>query len=284
MQTSSESASATPPRSWRRFSLRSLLGLLVVVAVPLAWKVNQLSTERRVVAEIEAAGGQIARSDPWAPEWCCAFLGREYFSYIDRVSFYEFEDPLDFPSVSHGPFGDEHLAMVARLPYVRSLKILSNHVSSAGFRRLAEATTIAELEVHGPFPAFGSDGQPSSINSQGIAHLARLPRLEKLTISIRPSCWSDLAKLQSVKELSVTSETVSPEWESVLELPRLEVFDLQCWTGETPPVEQIEAAVRRQSRKLKMFSLSTGKFHLSWQPRITDSPYVEVTSQVGPTP
>ena len=50
---------ATPNtrRRWLQFSLRFLLLLIAVVAIPLAWKVNRVRNQRAVLAEIQRLGG-----------------------------------------------------------------------------------------------------------------------------------------------------------------------------------------------------------------------------------
>ena len=52
-------ATAAPPkpRRWLRFSLRTLLLLIAVVACWFGWRLNELERERQALASIKAAGG-----------------------------------------------------------------------------------------------------------------------------------------------------------------------------------------------------------------------------------
>ena len=53
---------ATLRRRWFQFSLKGLMLLVVVVAVPcgwLKWKIDRKSEEREVVAEIQKLGGSV---------------------------------------------------------------------------------------------------------------------------------------------------------------------------------------------------------------------------------
>ena len=74
-------------RRWFRFSLRSLMLLVVVIAVPLGWMVNRVRDQRAVVAELEKLDGQVTydyqrfetRSvilgprEPTGPKWLRSF-------------------------------------------------------------------------------------------------------------------------------------------------------------------------------------------------------------------
>jgi hypothetical protein len=54
-----EASPARPRRRWFRYSLRTLLLAVTLVAVALAYWVNGAERQRRAVAAIEAAGGTV---------------------------------------------------------------------------------------------------------------------------------------------------------------------------------------------------------------------------------
>ncbi len=59
---------ATPKRRWFRFSMRSLLILVVVLAVPIAWVANerkQSADEMQIAAKLQEQGMAITFAGPY---------------------------------------------------------------------------------------------------------------------------------------------------------------------------------------------------------------------------
>jgi len=71
-----------------QFSLRWLLVLVVVVAVPCSWmgvKVRQVMRERRAAATIAQLGGCVDWSEPSAPAWLQDLVGDGIFNHVESV-------------------------------------------------------------------------------------------------------------------------------------------------------------------------------------------------------
>ena len=86
--------SADRPRRfrWLRFSLRTLLLLMALLAALVAVPVNRATNQRKAVERVLAAGGQvvydfeeIGDDEPRAPKWLRRLLGNEYFQTVHGV-------------------------------------------------------------------------------------------------------------------------------------------------------------------------------------------------------
>ena len=81
-----------------RVSLKTMMVLVVILAVPLAWGVNRAREQRRAVAAVKKYGGWVhydyefvggkltPGQEPWAPRWMRSLLGDEFFQEIAYVS------------------------------------------------------------------------------------------------------------------------------------------------------------------------------------------------------
>ena len=162
-----------PARRWLRFSLRSMLLLVVVIAIPMGWKVNRARNQRVVVAELQTMHAEIVYDyqivkvkggwdygnlPPPGPIWLTDLLGKEYFFDVYSVGVW-------------GPYvTDETLALIAKLPEVADVSIGGqNRITDGG---LAHFAGMHNLEV----VALYSD----RITGTGLVHLAKLKRLKSL--------------------------------------------------------------------------------------------------------
>jgi hypothetical protein len=158
---------STPRRRWLRFSLRSLLLLVVLIAIPLAWKVNQVHNQRVVVAEIQRLKGRVAYDSfmEWkgrpqilkGPEWLRGLLSDDFFTDVTVVQ-------IGDPQVT-----DRTISQIATLPYLKWLSVRSNEISDDGLKYLAGKNTLEELHLHS-----------SSITDKGLAQLVELKGLTRL--------------------------------------------------------------------------------------------------------
>lgn len=84
-----------PLAGWLRFSIRSALFLMVLIAIPLGWKVNRVRAQRQAVARIQAAKGSVlydfeqrsmeVNPEAPGPRWLTDLLGRDFFADVVSV-------------------------------------------------------------------------------------------------------------------------------------------------------------------------------------------------------
>ena len=78
-------AALKPKRRWHQFSIVSLLGLVLAVAIGLALVVNPAARQRRAVAFVDRLGGSVGYANGigrHAPGWLRA-LGDEYLVTVE---------------------------------------------------------------------------------------------------------------------------------------------------------------------------------------------------------
>jgi hypothetical protein len=198
MASMTESLSKPRLRSLR-FSLRFLMLLVVVLAIPMAWKVNRAQNQRRVMAELgplhprvlydyqtSRINGVVTAStsaQPPGPAWLRKFLGDEYFVDI-------FQLMIDGPGVN-----DKTLALISTLPRLESVGLTNTaEISDDGLIHLAGMQSLEFLTLF-------SD----RITGKGIAHLAGPKRLKKLWVSgqVTDDYLQQVSKLENLELLHV---------------------------------------------------------------------------------
>ena len=114
-----------------QFSIRSLLILTVVVAIPCSWlavKMQQVRRERDAAAAIEKLGGSVEWSEPFRPMWLRRLLGDDFFRSVAHVK-------LDGTEVTDA--GLENLKGLHQLQYL-TLEITK--VTGLGWKTLRGST------------------------------------------------------------------------------------------------------------------------------------------------
>ena len=148
--------------------------LVVVIAIPLAWKVNRVRNQRAVVAELGKLNAQILYDyqiaqvesggdmvSPPEPKWLTDLIGKEYFVEVDQVT-------VVGPQVNN-----ETIALIAKLPgIVRVILRSDNSATGINDSGLVSFAGMHNLEV----VALYSD----RITGTGLVHLAKLKRLKSL--------------------------------------------------------------------------------------------------------
>ena len=197
-----KSIDAQPPKSarrWFRFSLRSLMLHMVVIAIPMAWKVNRARNQRAVVAELGKLNSQIMYDyqivngranrnlSPPGPKWLIDFLGKEYFVEVSQVTLRNLHVTNDT------------LALVARLPEVKSASCGSaSGITDSGLVHLAGMHDLEEVFLY-----------PKRITGAGLVHLTGLKRLKKLYVPgwITDVSLEDVSKLEHLEHLHISGAT-----------------------------------------------------------------------------
>ena len=111
----------TPRRRWFRFTLRLLLLLVAVLAIPMAWKVNRVQNQRRVLATLTPFGAEVIWSyqhlgavAPLGPQWLRRLLGDDFFADVHHIN-------IDNAGVT-----DDVVAEIAALSNLKSLYVGSD--------------------------------------------------------------------------------------------------------------------------------------------------------------
>jgi len=85
-----------PTRRRFRFSLRTLLALVVLLGVGLGWVVQQAERQRKAVEAIRKAGGIVrydyemdegGNAEPPVPTWLMRLVGDDYFADVAAVGY-----------------------------------------------------------------------------------------------------------------------------------------------------------------------------------------------------
>lgn len=253
-------------RRWLRFSLRAILILTVVVAVPLGWKVNHVSAERGAVAEIQQAGGHVKRRPfSWLPFSLYSYASNDWVSYVEVVILCEGDKHPLLYYANDGTFADRHLAAVARLPMANQVYIWSDHITDAGMNHLANAPKVLQLQLRGrqSLLAEGVESR-SKITAAGIAHLARMPELRALSVGPSEAPLASFACLTSLNILDVSLPSVSAEdLESLVEHPNLRHLIVRCPPGPIPDLDWI-GQVRRRLPALQILTIQIGELQFEW--------------------
>lgn len=251
-----------PRRRWLRVSVRSLLLLLVAVAVPLAWKVNRVRNQRIVAAEVKKLNGQLNYDWEWksprqygpsGPNWLKNLLGHDYFT---DIVFVDLHDP---------EANDDTLASIASLPHLAGVQILSENVSDTGLLHLARAKHLTFLQI-------GS----KKLTETGFAHLTGLKSLNKLSLilaepQITDANLSHIANIKQLAWLSINATNVSSDsLARIVKLPKLIILDI-----DSPFITDADLELLKTANELLLFSLNdanvtdAGLTHLAKMTRLS---------------
>ena len=177
-------------QSWRkilRFSVHTLIVLVLVIGAGLGFIVRSAHTQRDAVAAIKSAGGTIyydwewnngapiSGRRPWGPAWLSAMIGVDYFGHVTFVK---------GPS-SMTPAADV-MAAVAHLTQIQYLNVGQSYVTDADLVHLARLTRLEDL--------FLSNGQ---ITDAGMEHLSGLTNLASLSLNFTRITDAGMARSRS---------------------------------------------------------------------------------------
>ncbi|PQO46277.1 leucine-rich repeat domain-containing protein [Blastopirellula marina] len=193
---------AKPPRRWLRFGLRGLLGMILVIALLLAWPagdVLQSRYEKATARQIEEAGGAVTWNDPLRPNpfrspdpepttyqrAMGSIFGRDVLARIKRIYLPNAEhdsilsrlpklERLRFLSLKGGSLSDASIDAVSRLESLTALVLDDTQIESSQMERLAQLPRLDDLEI-----------SACSVTKSNLAALADFPKLVTLCISFR---------------------------------------------------------------------------------------------------
>ena len=183
-----------------------MLLLVVVIAVPLAWKVNRVRNQRAVVAELQKLNGIIyydyqhsfnvglsrsAAPLPPGPDWLRNFLGVDYFAEVVHVN-------VSGPQVTN-----DTLAQLSSLPHLQLLGVNSDQITDSGVAIIAKSKELFSFGV-----------TSKSVTVASVDHLQGLPDLQFLRISgsqVNDSWIEHFTKLKSLHTLVLRDTRITAD-------------------------------------------------------------------------
>jgi Leucine Rich repeat len=198
MQT--EPLKADPPkrrRRWFQFSLRTLMIVVLIAAIPCAWlrsKIEQKRQERQTVEAILKSGGdvkydyQTASPPATAPGlgWLRSMLGEDFFSEVVSVSIYDdFFKQLLWPNAA-----DSQLTRIKDLSHLESLYLSRTNTTDAGLENIKNLTKLKDLNL-----------DETDITDAGMTNLKGLMHVKSLSLALLKITDAGLANLEGMTEL-----------------------------------------------------------------------------------
>ncbi len=180
-----------------RFSVRTMLIVVAVLAIPLGWAAMRLKTGRdkgRAIANLRAMGVSIVMdgyqdASPMIPPWVRELFGWQSVGIALGV---DSDDALSKLDGMHnlktlgflGDVSNSGLKHLKSMNAIENLTISSPRVTDEGLRHIASKTALKKLNLEG-----------TEITGAGLLHLTRLRRLEKLTIDGTRMSHADVIRL-----------------------------------------------------------------------------------------
>jgi internalin A len=209
------------PRRRFRFSLRTLLLAMFVLAVAFAWPgriLMRIRHQRQIVAQIAATGGYVnydyqvagkhlADKPPPGPFQLRYFLGDDAFAYVEVVSL------LDSPTTG------EVLKRLPELPRLTHVSLAGPQVDDSSVQMLQKLPGLRELSL-----------KETNITSVGLANLRAMPELRALLLAgstVNDETLRDIQSLSSVEQLQlILTDVTSDGLSHVGKLDRLRHLDI----------------------------------------------------------
>ncbi len=232
-------------RRWLQFSLASLLVLVTIVGLVLAPIVNRVQQQSRLVASIEALGGQVTFDEAETPPSLLrGWLNDDYFRTVRGVSLRSCaaNDPLlaEMAELRSLATSLEHLDLCdseitdAALPHLaqfRRLKALDigfNPITSGGLQQLAPLDELVYLGL-----------DVTEVTDDGLAALGEFPQLYRVSLysdDITDRGAKTLAQLPSIGELDLADTQLTnaglAELAGMPRLARLRLDQMKLGSGQ----------------------------------------------------
>lgn len=190
---------------WRpRFSLRTLLVLMTVVSVGLAWYVERVRVEQRAAEAVLAAGGEVIydwqmrpadadgsfRRDPPGPDFLRAWFGPHWFDSIVKVE-------LNGNQFRRGKDNFKLLSSrLIPLPTLRELRLWMVPLDQGDFELLGRMQQLQMLSI-------GQVAEMTPENAAGLSAARNLQALHLDYAKVFPPTLSELAKLPRLEKLRI---------------------------------------------------------------------------------
>ena len=204
---------------WRfQFSIRSLLVLVVVVAIPFSWLAVEMKAAReqkQVVTRINETEGWIAYdyqfdpADTWIenpqppePSWLRYLIGDDFFFEIVEIRFEKHLNSLDeqterVPKVTNADLAE----YPKRLPRLRNLTLSDTGVTEVGLSYLKGVTNLESLRF---------TRRDGVISAGEVQQLGELRQLRYLSLWCMEITDADLQHLECLTELQSLQLACNP--------------------------------------------------------------------------
>ena len=209
-----------PARRWPRFSLRSLVVLLLLASLGgAAFHYRLQSAERRATAVkrlrqfsgfVRYENHEQTNREP-APsgrisDWLIMHLGWDFLHHVGNVC-------ID----GRREFSDDDFASACQLRSLHSLRLGTTVVTDNGLQPISQLKALRRFSISSPH-----------IGDHGMDHLAQLHQLERLTlheINLTDAGLAKLAALENLEVLSIKRTNVTPQGMEKLrsELPSCDI-------------------------------------------------------------
>jgi hypothetical protein len=179
-----------------QFSIRSLLVLIVVVAIPCSWLTTEMKKAREQSEAVEAIAwvmaiydydvnksGDIVGGRPKGPIWLRSLFGDDFFGDVVGVfSFYEVSPNFRSRRI---PITDAGLEHVQRLPRLHWMHLTHTQITDGGLVHLKELHQLDDLSL-----------AKTEITDAGLHHLEGLTQLRFLNLTDTKATDEGVKKLQ----------------------------------------------------------------------------------------
>jgi hypothetical protein len=210
-----------------QYSVRLLLVLVVVVALPCSWlavEMKKASGQQAAVEAIKATSGsvtydfepdpfgkRITAATPRTPQWLRELLGDDFFHCVFGVRLGT-DDAFEQAGTLHdlrsihvfcsGRVTDASLVHLQGLPQLRTLHFGANNVTDAGLASLSGLASLERLEMRW-----------MRITDAGLKHLEGLPRLRALWLGegITDAGLVHVIRFAHLEELSLLESRVTDD-------------------------------------------------------------------------
>jgi hypothetical protein len=152
------------PRHWLRFTLRTLLIAVTMLALSLGWRVNRANRQREVVRLIQNSGGSVKydfeyepggatpNDASWAPRWALDLAGVDFVHHVVYVELGQ-RPPKGAPRQARDA--------IAGLPKLSRIRCLMLYGEKANDRSLAHVARLSRLEESREQPDL--EGRPGRV-------------------------------------------------------------------------------------------------------------------------
>jgi Leucine-rich repeat (LRR) protein len=235
-----------------RFSLRTLLIITVLVAIPSAWLGKhwlRTRVQRPIVAKINAYGevwydyqvdGQNFNSDKEPPGWAPlrAMLGEDFFATV-KVLIYTHTSPKQISDI-----GLDQLSGLEKL-YLSSAGVGAAQLNDADMSKMVSLGNLMSLSINS-----------ARIGDAGLTALRGMPKLKYLALyspNISNAGLSNMEGLVRLRHLELNSAGITDAGlKSLLRLTELENLELRNAMLTDEGLQQLEALKKLKSLTITM--------------------------------